>query len=572
MKLSKYYMPTLREDPVDAETESHKFLTRGAFIRKQASGVYSFLPLGKKVINKIEAIVREAMEDYDSIEVSTSILQSREIWEASGRWETFGPEMFKLKDRHDREYCLGPTAEESFTSLIKDELNSYKQLPLNIYQIVDKFRDEKRPRFGINRSRDFLMKDAYSFDKDMEGLELSYQKMWDAYVQAFDRMGLDYKIVEGDSGSMGGKKSHEFIALSETGEGVILYTDNSDYAATDEKARFKIEPIKEEEKELELFETKGRTTIEEVCEFLNIDKKKSAKAVDLSVKGEPVIVFVPGDRELNMAKLISYLKVPEHEIEMLDDERIEKITKAKAGYTGPIGLGDDVRVLIDESLTKINNLLIGANKTDYHYINANFGRDFNGEVVEDLLTAKAGDMAYDGSGILKEARGIEVGNIFQLGTKYSESIKAYFLDEFGKQQAFIMGSYGIGISRSVSAIVEQYHDEKGIIWPTSVAPFEAIVTIVNINKDDQKELGEKIYTRLKEERIDVLLDDRKERAGVKFNDRDLIGIPYRITVGKDAIDDVVEYSTRALMENEKITSDEAIDKIIKAIKKDLSFN
>lgn len=572
MKLSKYYMPTLRQDPVDAETESHKFLTRGAFIRKQASGVYSFLPLGKKVVNKIEAIVREAMEDYDSIEVSTSILQTREIWEASGRWETFGPEMFKLTDRHDREYCLGPTAEESFTSLIKDELNSYKQLPLNIYQIVDKFRDEKRPRFGINRSRDFLMKDAYSFDKDMEGLEVSYQKMWDAYEQAFDRMGLDYKIVEGDSGSMGGKKSHEFIALSETGEGVILYTDDSDYAATDEKARFKVNPIIEEEKELKLVETKGKTTIEEVCEFLDIDKKKTAKAVDLLVKGEPIIVFVPGNRELNMAKLISYLKVPEHEIEMLDDETIEKITKAKAGYTGPIGLGDDVRVLIDESLTKINNLLVGANKTDYHYINANFGRDFDGEIVEDLLTAKAGDMAYDGSGILKEARGIEVGNIFQLGTKYSDSLGAYFLDENGKQQAFIMGSYGIGITRSVSAIGEQYHDDKGIIWPTSVAPFEAIVTIVNINNEEQKELGEKIYKRLKEERIDVLLDDRKERAGVKFNDRDLIGIPYRITVGKDASDDMVEYSTRALMENEKITSDEAIDKIIKSIKKDLSFN
>lgn len=565
-------MPTLRQDPVDAETESHKFLTRGAFIRKQASGVYSFLPLGKKVVNKIEAIVREAMEDYDSIEVSTSILQTREIWEASGRWETFGPEMFKLTDRHDREYCLGPTAEESFTSLIKDELNSYKQLPLNIYQIVDKFRDEKRPRFGINRSRDFLMKDAYSFDKDMEGLEVSYQKMWDAYEQAFDRMGLDYKIVEGDSGSMGGKKSHEFIALSETGEGVILYTDDSDYAATDEKARFKVNPIIEEEKELKLVETKGKTTIEEVCEFLDIDKKKTAKAVDLLVKGEPIIVFVPGNRELNMAKLISYLKVPEHEIEMLDDETIEKITKAKAGYTGPIGLGDDVRVLIDESLTKINNLLVGANKTYYHYINANFGRDFDGEIVEDLLTAKAGDMAYDGSGILKEARGIEVGNIFQLGTKYSDSLGAYFLDENGKQQAFIMGSYGIGITRSVSAIVEQYHDDKGIIWPTSVAPFEAIVTIVNINNEEQKELGEKIYKRLKEERIDVLLDDRKERAGVKFNDRDLIGIPYRITVGKDASDDIVEYSTRALMENERITSDQAIDKIIKSIKKDLSFN
>ena len=572
MKLSKYYMPTLRQDPVDAETASHRFLTRGAFIRKQASGVYSFLPLGKKVINKIEAIVRTAMENYDSIEVSTSILQAREIWEASGRWETFGPEMFKLKDRHDREYCLGPTAEESFTNLVKNELNSYKQLPLNIYQIVDKFRDEKRPRFGINRSRDFLMKDAYSFDADFEGLAVSYKKMWDAYVEAFDKMGLTYKIVEGDTGTMGGKKSHEFIALSETGEGVILYTDSSDYAATDEKARFKMDFVKEEEKELELVETVGKTTIEEVSEFLGTDPRHCAKAVDLLVKGEPVICFVPGDRELNMAKLISYLKVPEHEIEMLDDETIEKITGAKPGYTGPIGLEEGVRVIVDESLTKINNLVIGANKTDHHYKNANYGRDFEGEIVEDLLTARQGDMAYDGSGILKAARGIEVGNIFQLGTKYSEGLEAYFLDENGKQKPFVMGSYGIGISRSVSAIVEQYHDDRGIIWPTSVAPFEAIVTIININDDKQKELGERIYKKFKEERIDVLLDDRKERAGVKFNDRDLIGIPYRITVGKDASENLVEYSTRREMDNEKISSDEAIEKIISAIKKDLSFS
>ena len=572
MRLSKYYMPTLREDPVDAETASHKYLTRGAFIRKQASGVYSFLPLGKKVINKIEAIVRESMENYDSIEVSTSILQAREIWEASGRWETFGPEMFKLEDRHNRQYCLGPTAEEAFTDLIKNELNSYKQLPLNIYQIVDKFRDEKRPRFGINRSRDFLMKDAYSFDASYEGLEVSYQKMWDAYVEAFDKMGLEYKIVEGDSGSMGGRKSHEFIALSETGEGVILYTDSSDYAATDEKARFRQEFVDEAEKELDLVETVGKTTIEEVSSYLSEDPKHFAKAVDLKVKGEPIIVFVPGDRELNMAKLISYLQVPEHEVEMLDDEEIEKISGAKAGFTGPIDLKGEVRVLVDESLTKIKNLVVGANKTNYHYKNANFGRDFEGEVVEDLLTAKEGDMAYDGSGKLKAARGIEVGNIFQLGTKYSENLEAYFLDENGKQQPFIMGSYGIGISRSVSAIVEQYHDDKGIMWPTSVAPFEAIVTIINPNKDDQKELGEEIYKRLKEERIDVLLDDRKERAGVKFNDRDLIGIPYRITVGKDASDEIVEYSTRREMENEKISVDTAIEKIISSVKKDLSFN
>ena len=568
MRLSKYYMPTLREDPVDAETASHKLLVRGGFIRKQASGIYSFLPLGQKVKNKIINIVKEAMDSHDAIEISTSVLQDREIWEMSGRWDTFGPEMFKLKDRNDREYALGPTAEEALTALVKNELNSYKQLPLNLYQIVDKFRDEKRPRFGINRSRDFLMKDAYSFDKDVEGLEESYKLMWDAYVEAFDKMGLEYKIVEGDTGSMGGRMSHEFIALAETGEGVIFFTEDSDYAATDEKARFKFEAITEDLKDLELFETPNVTTIEEVSEFLDIPANKFAKVVDLIVKDEPIFVVIPGDRELNEAKLLSYLKVAEHDIEMMDDETIEKLTSAKAGFTGPVGL-KDVRVLVDESITKINNLVIGANKTDHHYINANYGRDFEGEIVEDLLTAKEGDMAYDGSGKLKSARGIEVGNIFQLGTKYSDSLEAYFLDENGKQQPFIMGSYGIGISRSVSAIVEQNYDENGIIWPTSVAPFEAIVTIININDENQLKLGEEIYQELRKNGIDVLLDDRKERAGVKFNDRDLIGIPYRITVGKNAIENIVEYSTRKNMENEKIDKIRAINYLISSVKEDL---
>lgn len=568
MRLSKYYMPTLREDPVDAETASHKLLVRGGFIRKQASGIYSFLPLGQKVKNKIINIVKEAMDSHDAIEISTSVLQDREIWEMSGRWDTFGPEMFKLKDRNDREYALGPTAEEALTALVKNELNSYKQLPLNLYQIVDKFRDEKRPRFGINRSRDFLMKDAYSFDKDVEGLEESYKLMWDAYVEAFDKMGLEYKIVEGDTGSMGGRMSHEFIALAETGEGVIFFTEDSDYAATDEKARFKFEAITEDLKDLELFETPNVTTIEEVSEFLDIPANKFAKVVDLIVKDEPIFVVIPGDRELNEAKLLSYLKVAEHDIEMMDDETIEKLTSAKAGFTGPVGL-KDVRVLVDESITKINNLVIGANKTDHHYINANYGRDFEGEIVEDLLTAKEGDMAYDGSGKLKSARGIEVGNIFQLGTKYSDSLEAYFLDENGKQQPFIMGSYGIGISRSVSAIVEQNYDENGIIWPTSVAPFEAIVTIININDENQLKLGEEIYQELRKNGIDVLLDDRKERAGVKFNDRDLIGIPYRITVGKDASENIVEYSTRKNMENEKIDKIKAINYLISSVKEDL---
>ncbi|MDY2918670.1 MAG: proline--tRNA ligase [Anaerococcus sp.] len=572
MRLSKYYMPTLREDPVDSETASHKLLVRGAFIRKQSSGIYTFLPLGKKVINKIEAIIRDEMEKYDSIEVQTSILQTREIWDKSGRWETFGPEMFKLQDRHDRQYCLGPTAEEAFTDLIKDELSSYKQLPVNLYQIVSKFRDEKRPRFGINRSRDFIMKDGYSFDADEKGLEESYQKMWDAYSEVFERLGLEIKIVEGDSGSMGGRKSHEFIALSETGEGVILYTDNSDYAATDEKARIKIDFEEKEEKNLELVETKDLKTIEEVSKYLGEDPKNFAKAVDLSVNGEPLLVFIPGDRDLNMAKLISYLEVPEHEIEMLDDENITRVTGAKPGFTGPINLKDsEVRVLIDESLTKNKNLVVGANKTDYHYKNANYGRDFEGEVVEDLITAKEGDMAYDGSGVLKAKRGIEVGNIFQLGTKYSDTIGAYFLDENGKQKPFIMGSYGIGVSRSVSAIVEQHHDDKGIIWPTAVAPFEVIITVVNTKKEDQVALAEKIYDELRSQRIDVLLDDRKERAGVKFNDRDLIGIPYRITVGKDASDNIIEYSTRANMEKQNISPEDAISKIVESIKSDLTF-
>ena len=476
--------------------------------------------------------------------------------------------MFKLKDRHDREYALGPTAEEAFVDLIKDELNSYKQLPINLYQIVDKFRDEKRPRFGINRSRDFLMKDAYTFDEDQAGLEKAYMNMWESYEYAFDKMKLDYKIVEGDTGAMGGHKSHEFIALSESGEGVILYTENSNSAYTDEKARSFISPLEEELKNIELVETTDKKTIEDVSTFLNTEAKRCAKAIDLIVQGEPVFVFIPGDRELNMAKLISYLQVPEHEIEMADDETIEKHTKAPAGYTGPIGI-EDARVIVDESLTKINNLVVGANKPGYHYINANYGRDFEGEIAEDLILAKEGDQAFDGSGTYKSARGIEVGNIFQLGTKYSKALDATFLDQNGVSKYFEMGSYGIGISRSISAIVEQYHDDKGIIWPTSVAPFEVIITLIKPNDEDQAKLAEDIYKKLKARRIDVVLDDRKERPGVKFNDRDLIGIPYRITVGKDAKDSIVEYSTRAEMENKNIDANEAINLVCENIQKDL---
>lgn len=570
MRLSNYYMPTLRDDPQDAETQSHKLLVRGGFIRKSASGVYSYLPLGKKVINKIEAIVRNSMEKYDSIEVLTSVLQAREIWQKSGRWQNFGPEMFKIKDRHEREFCLGPTAEEEMASLVKNELSSYKQLPLNIYQIVSKFRDEKRPRFGINRSRDFIMKDAYSFDEDYEGLEKSYQKMWKAYEDVFDKLDLDYKVVEGDSGAMGGNKSHEFMALSETGEGEIFYTENSDYAATDESAKFFLDINEDEkEKEIELVKTPNAKTIKEVAEFIGVNEKRCAKAVDLLVSGEPLLVIIPGDRELNMAKLVSFLKVPEHEIEIMDDDTIRKITGAEPGFTGPKDLKEDIKVILDKSVTRYKNLVIGANKNDHHFVNANYKRDFDGEIADDLLTAKEGDLSLENKEPLKKTRGIEVGNIFQLGTKYSESLEAYFLDKNGKQKPFVMGSYGIGITRSISAIIEQHYDDYGIIWPTKVAPFQAWITLINKNKDDQKEMAEKIYEKLLDAGIEVMLDDRKERAGVKFNDRDLVGVPYRITVGKDAKDGIVEYSKRKDMENEKLDHEEATEKIIKSVRKDL---
>ena len=562
MRMKRYYMPTLRESPADAEIASHKLLLRAGMIRKTASGIYSYLPLGIRVLEKIEKIVREEMDRSGSQEIRTSIIQPREIWEESGRWQTFGPEMFKLKDRGDREFCLGPTAEEYFTALVSQEIRSYKQLPLNIYQIQWKYRDEKRPRFGINRSREFLMKDAYSFDKDRAGMEEAYQIMWDAYAKVFDRLGIEYRVVLGDSGAMGGNVSHEFTALSEVGEGLIAYCDSCDYAATDEKCGVKLE---EEERDdlldMEKVGTPGVKTIEELEGFLSVPANRMMKAVCLSVEKKPVIVFVPGDRELNMAKLVAYLKVPEHEIEMLDDETIEKITGAEAGFTGPIGPAENVRVIVDKSLTLKKNLLCGGNETDFHLKNVNYGRDFKGEVADDLLMVKEGDHCPNCGGHLEFARGIEVGNIFQLGTKYSESMNATFLDENGKATPFVMGSYGIGISRTISAIVEQNHDEKGIVWPLIAAPFHAIVTIVNCKIEDQVKLAEDIYETLTESGVETLLDDRDERVGVKFNDRDLIGIPLRITVGKKAPEGIVEYSTRTDMENSEIQYEEAIAKI-----------
>lgn len=568
MRMNKFYMPTLREDPQDAEIASHKLLLRAGMIRKTAAGLYSYLPLGYRIVRKVENIVREEMDNYGSQEIHMPVTQPREIWEESGRWKTFGPEMFKLKDRNNREFCLGPTAEEYFTDLVKGEIKSYKQLPLNIYQIQTKYRDEKRPRFGINRSREFLMKDAYTFDVDEEAMAEAYMNMWRAYEVVFNRLGLEYKIVAGDSGAMGGNSSHEFIALSDVGEGVICYSDDSDFAATDEKAYvyYQVNDENVEKLPSEKVLTPNCKTIEEVSDFLNVDAAHCLKAVDLMVEGKPVIVFIPGDRELNMTKLIGYLKCPEHEIEMMEEKDIIALNSSP-GFTGPIGL--DCRIIIDSRVTQMKNFVVGANEENYHIKNVNYGDDFEGEIVEDLLMVQDGDIDPETKSPLKFKRGIEVGNIFQLGQKYSKSMNATFLDENGKEQFFWMGSYGIGVTRSVSAIVEQNHDDKGMIWPLVVAPYHVIITVVNTKNEEQNTLAEKLYEKLLLQGVEVLLDDRKERAGVKFNDRDLIGIPLRITVGKKASEDIVEFSERKTLENVEMSSTEAYEKVMEIINANL---
>lgn len=569
MRMSKFYMPTLKENPAEAEIASHKLLLRSGMIRKSASGIYSYLPLGYRVVRKIENIVREEMDRFGAQEILMSAIQPKEIWEESKRWYTFGPEMFKVKDRNEREFCLGPTAEEYFTVLIKGEINSYKQLPLNIYQIQTKYRDEKRPRFGINRAREFLMKDAYSFDKDISGMEKAYMNMWKAYEAVFNRLKLNYRIVQGDSGAMGGNSSHEFIALSDTGEGVICYCDESGYAATDEKAKVVYEVDKSGEmSETEKVSTPDMKTIEEVSNFLKVESFRCAKTVNLKVESKPVVVLIPGNRELNFAKLSAYLKVPEHEMVMMNDEEILNMN-SYPGFTGPLNLNEDVRIIADRRVTEIKNLIVGGNEKDIHIKNVNYKRDFEGEIAEDLLMIEKYDKCPLSSNELKFARGIEVGNIFQLGTKYSESLNVKFLDEDGKEKYFYMGSYGIGITRSVSAIVEQNNDEKGIVWPMSITPYQVIITVINMKDEKQSELGEKLYNEFLKKGVEVLFDDRNERPGVKFADRDLIGIPVRITVGKKAGEGIVEYSLRKDGENFEIGFEEAVSKTYLKIKEEI---
>lgn len=569
------HLKTLREVPNEAELASHILLLRGGMIRKLASGIYGYMPLGWRSIRKIENIIREEMDKSGSQEVLMSAIQPAELWQESKRWFAYGPEMWRVKDRHEREFCLGPTHEEVFTDIVRNEISSHRQLPVNLYQIQTKYRDEARPRFGLMRSREFIMKDAYSFDKDEEGLDESYKEMYETYERIFTRCGLTFRAVEADTGAIGGSNSHEFTAISEVGESEITYCNACKMAATTEKAEVADECSEEDVKEipLEKIYTPNTKTITEVAQYLDIDEKKTIKALlfvthdDQGEKGGYAIAFIRGDRELNEVKLINALGIHEHQIEFADEAEIADATGAVGGFTGPIGLVN-CTVVIDSELTKLKNLCAGANEKNYHIKNVNYGRDYKGDIIADIKTLKANDPCPKCGAPVKHARGIEVGQVFKLGTKYSDSMGAVYKDENQKDKPIVMGSYGIGVSRTLAAIIEQNHDENGIIWPMPVAPYEVMITVVKVKDDVQMELAEKMYDELVEAGIEVLLDDRDERVGVKFKDADLLGVPIRITVGKGATNKLVEYKLRRDVEKVELHMEEAIEKAKKTVLKE----
>lgn len=559
MKMSKMLISTLKEVPSDAEITSHQLMMRAGMIKKMASGVYNQLPMGLRVFNKIQNIIREEMNAKDAQEILCAGLIPSELWKESGRWDVMGPEMFRLKDRNERSYCMGPTHEEVFTDIIRQEVTSYKQLPLNLYQIQVKYRDERRPRFGVMRTKTFTMKDAYSFDVDQEGLDKSYQDMFDAYTNIFRRCELENSPVQADSGAMGGSASAEFMVKSEVGEDEIVFCSGCDYAANIEKAvSVNHEACNEEIKELKETHTPGVTTIDELAKFFNIDPGKFGKTLIYYADGKSVAVVVRGDREVNETKVANAIGGAV-EFELASETTIKEVTGAEVGFAGPIGIKTDY-LLIDQEVADQKNLIIGANKTEYHIENANYGRDFEG-TVGDFRNVEEGDKCTKCGSALEVARGVEVGHIFKLGTKYSESMGATYLDKNGKSQPIVMGCYGIGVERTAAAVIEQHHDENGIIWPLAIAPYHVVVVPVNMKKEEQVEAAEKIYNELKDMGVEVLLDDRDERVGFKFKDSELIGIPMRVTVGKDITDGKVEFKLRSESDKEVIALDEIKSKI-----------
>ena len=563
MRWTQTYIPTLRENPAEAELISHKLLVRGGYIRKLAAGVYSYLPLMQTVLRKVSQICREEMNRFGGIEILMPVLHPAEIWQESGRWEVMGREktQFRLKDRHYHDLCLGATHEEIVTDILRGELRSYKQLPLILYQIQTKFRDEIRPRFGLMRCREFIMKDAYSFDRDEEGQVKSYKKMADAYFSFFERCGLETVMVESDTGAMGGKGAHEFMVVIDTdgGENTLVLCDKCDYAANIETAAVLDDSRSsdEEEKELQPVDTPNVGTVEEVTAFLNVPPQKLVKTILYKTGDNVIAALVRGDREVNEVKLRNVLGG--EYIEIADAETVRNVTNAPVGFAGPVGL-KGIRIVADLEVRKVKNAVTGANQNDKHYVNTNQGRDYHIDIVADIRNVMTGETCPKcRKGKLYTRRGIEVGNIFNLGTKYSSSMNATYMDEEGKELPMIMGSYGIGITRTAQAAVEKFSDERGIIWPRAIAPYEMIITPLNYDDREQKVAADEIYEKCLKARLDVLLDDRIERAGVKLNDADLIGIPLRMTIGKKSLmAGKIELKARKAKEHEDVGLSRAI--------------
>ena len=553
-------MPTLREVPAEAEIASHRLMLRAGLIRKLAAGIYSYLPLGLRTLKKVEEIVREEMDRAGAQELLMSALLPAEAYQASGRWEVFGPSMFKLKDRGDRDFCLGPTHEELFTQCVIDNVKSYKEYPMTLYQIQTKYRDEGRPRFGVIRSREFVMKDAYSFDLDQKGLDESYQKMYDAYNRIFTRLGLDFTVVDADSGAMGGSGSQEFMVKSPVGEDGIAYCDECGYAANYEKCECIPQAIGQIEGDLELLkiETPNAHTIDELVESLGMSAHNFAKTIIYKADDKYIAAMVRGDRDVNEVKLKNLVGCTD-DLELAEPGMVREITKAQVGFAGPIGLG--VPVYADKEVEMMKNFVVGANETDMHYKNVNIGRDFTPDVVADIRVVVTGDKCPKCGGEIKSEQGIEVGHIFKLGTKYSDALGLKYLDEDGKQQTVIMGCYGIGVTRCVAAAVEQLHDDNGIIWPVSIAPYQAIVVPANYKDEAQMAAAEKLYNELLDAGVEALIDDRAERAGVKFKDADLIGIPVRVVVGKKIGEGIVEYKERKMESSVDVALEDAVSKV-----------
>lgn len=511
---------------------SHQYMLKAGMMRKVGNGIYSFLPLAWRSIQKVEKIIREEINKTGAQEIMMPIVQPAELWQKTGRWDVFGPEMFKLKDRNDREYCLGPTHEELVTSLIQMDTTSYKQLPVSVYQIQNKYRDEKRPRFGLMRSREFIMKDGYTFDADEEGLDKQYKLMYDAYSRIFTRCGLTFRPVIADSGAIGGSGSHEFEVLADSGEADIVYCENCDFAANIEA----VDPLTiksdiHNDKEKEIVETPGQHTIEMVCDFLHAPVKQSVKAVVYNVDGLVVLAMVRGDHEVNETKIQHIYNAIN--VDMASDEDLKKVGLT-AGYISPIGLKrtKEFDILVDPTVMEMQDACCGANEKDKHYIHVNPARDFKDVRVETIRQIEEGDACPHCGGKIVRCRGIEVGQVFKLGTKYSEALHATFLDNQGKSHPFVMGCYGIGVTRTVAASIEQNHDADGIIWPVAIAPYEVVIVPANNKSEEVMAAAKKLYDSMEDSRDEVVLDDRNERAGIKFKDADLIGYPVRVTIGK----------------------------------------